>query len=198
MTETIRIDDLTFLVKRSTRRKTIGLTIERDSSLVAHLPENVDADRAREVIGTKLTWVYRKLSTQKANARGEVFRRPEFVDGEGFYFLGKHFRLKLVDVDTDAAATPSVRFENDRLFFRRDQTAAGERRIAEYYTRAAHPHLKEGYRQVEANRGGRAGRPDPDQGVGVQVGVMQFRRDAQFSLADNAASAAGDRLCRSA
>lgn len=72
-----------------------------------------------------------------------MFRRPEFVDGEGFYFLGKHFRLKLVDVDTDAAAAPSVRFENDRLLFRRDQTAAGEKRIAEYYTRAAHPHLKE-------------------------------------------------------
>ena len=92
MTETIRIDDLAFLVKRSTRRKTIGLTVERDSSLVAHLPEDVDVDVAREFVRTKLTWVYRKLSAQKANARGEVFRRPEFVDGEGFYFLGKHYR----------------------------------------------------------------------------------------------------------
>lgn len=143
MTENIRIDDLTFLVKRSTRRKTIGLTIERDSSLVVHLPEGVDAETASEFIRTKLTWVYRKLSTRKANVRGEVFRRLEFVDGEGFYFLGKHYRLKLVDVASDAPSAPAVRFEKDRLVLSREQAATGERRIAEHYTRAAYPYLNE-------------------------------------------------------
>ena len=48
-----------------------------------------------------------------------------------------------MDVDLDAPAAPTVRFENDRLFFRRDQANAGERRITEYYTRAGYPHLTE-------------------------------------------------------
>ena len=35
----------------------------------------------------------------REHLRQSVFRRPEFVDGEGFYFLGRHYRLKLVDPD---------------------------------------------------------------------------------------------------
>jgi predicted metal-dependent hydrolase len=143
MSETIRIDDLTFLIKRSARRKTIGLTVERDASLVAHLPEEADIDQASELIRTKLVWVHQRLAMQKDNGREDVFRRPEFVDGEGFYFLGSHYRLKLVDVPSDAPPVATVRFEGDRLLFRRAQVAAGEKRIAEYYTRAAHPYLNE-------------------------------------------------------
>ena len=44
MNEAIKIDDLTFEVRRSKRRKTIGVTVERDASLVAHLPEDTSID----------------------------------------------------------------------------------------------------------------------------------------------------------
>jgi predicted metal-dependent hydrolase len=143
MTETIRVDDLTFVVKRSERRKTVGVTVERDASLVAHLPKDADLGRASELIRTRLVWVHQKLASHKDVGRESVFRQPEFVDGEGFYFLGKHYRLKLVDVGPAGPPTPTVRFEGDRLLFRREQVAAGDKRIAEYYTRAAHPYLNE-------------------------------------------------------
>ena len=143
MNETIHIDDLAFLVKRSARRKTIGLTVERDASLVAHLPEGADVGQASELIRPRLTWVYQKLAAQKGNNKEGIFRRPEFVDGEGFYFLGKHYRLKLVDFSPDATPVPTVRFESDRLLFSSEQVHAGEKRIAEYYTRAAQPYLND-------------------------------------------------------
>jgi len=143
MNETICADDLSFLIKRSARRKTIGLTVERDGSLVAHLPEDADLDQAERLIRTKLVWVHQKLATQKRSSREGVFRRPEFVDGEGFYFLGKHYRLKLVDVPPDSPPVPTVRFVGDRLLFNRVQAWSGEERVAEYYTRAAHPYLNE-------------------------------------------------------
>lgn len=143
MTETICVDDLTFVVKRSERRKTVGVTVERDASLVAHVPKNADLARAGELIRTRLVWVYQKLASHKDVGRDSVFRRPEFVDGEGFHFLGKHYRLKLIDVGPEGRATPTVRFEGDRLLFRRAQVAVGDKRIAEYYSRAAHPHLND-------------------------------------------------------
>lgn len=143
MTETIRVDDLTFVVKRSERRKTVGVTVERDASLVAHLPKDADLGRAGELIRTRLVWVHQKLASHKNVSRESVFRQPEFVDGEGFHFLGKHYRLKLIDADPAGPPTPAVRFEGDRLLFRRDQVVAGDKRIAEYYTRAAHPYLND-------------------------------------------------------
>jgi len=143
MNETIRVDDLTFLVKRSERRKNIGLTIERDASLVAHLPKDANLAQVGELIRTRLVWIHQKLITQKRIVRDTVFRRPEFVDGEGFHFLGKHYRLKLIDVDPTGPATPTVQFKGDQLLFRREQVKAGEKRIADHYTRAAHLHLNE-------------------------------------------------------
>ncbi|NKI59619.1 M48 family metallopeptidase [Labrenzia sp. PO1] len=143
MSEAIHIDDLVFSVKRSTRRKTVGITVERDKRLIAHLPHEATLDEAEKLIATKLLWVHQKLAEQGGNARDEVFRPAEFVDGEGFHFLGKHYRLKLVDIPKHATDIPSVRFEGDRLLLRREQSVAGAKRIAEYYTRAAHPYLND-------------------------------------------------------
>ncbi len=90
MSETIEIDELVFSVKRSTRRRTVGVTVERDKSLVAHLPQEVTLDEATKHIASKLLWVHQKLAEQAESAREDVFRIAEFVDGEGFHLLGKH------------------------------------------------------------------------------------------------------------
>jgi predicted metal-dependent hydrolase len=91
MSETIHIGELVFSVKRSTRRKTVGITVERDRSLNALLPQDVALDEASKLIETKLLWVHQKLAEQGETARKDVFRAAEFVDGEGFHFLGKHY-----------------------------------------------------------------------------------------------------------
>lgn len=143
MNEAIKIDDLTFEVRRSKRRRTIGLTVERDASLVAHLPEQASIGDASELIKTKLVWIHQKLASHAGIPGESIFRRPEFVDGEGFYFLGRHYRLKIVDADQGEGAVPTIRFVGDRLLFLRAQASAGENRVAEYYTRAAHPFLND-------------------------------------------------------
>lgn len=141
MNDGLKIDDLTFEVRRSKRRKTIELTVDRDASLIVHLPESASLEDASALIKNKLVWVHQKLAGRERTPDGEVFRRPEFVDGEGFYFLGRHYRLKLVDPRPDEGPVPTVRFEGDRLLFRRSQADAGEARIVEHYTRAANPFL---------------------------------------------------------
>jgi predicted metal-dependent hydrolase len=143
MTEALKIDDLSFEVRRSNRRKTIGLTIDRDASLIAYLPETVSLEEASELIKKKLIWIHQKLAAHEGGHGGDVFRRPEFVDGEGFYFLGRHYRLKLVDRRVRKELVPSIRFQGDRLLFHRDQVDAGEKRIAEHYTREANSYLND-------------------------------------------------------
>ncbi|MDP9412726.1 MAG: M48 family metallopeptidase [Pseudomonadota bacterium] len=136
MKQTLEVDGLTFRVARSARRKTIGLSVDRNASLVAHLPENTSTATASEAIRGKLVWVYQKLAEHRSAVNGDVFRRPEFVDGESFYLLGNHYRLKLVDPSPTQKSIPTIRFVGDRLLFRRSQVEAGDKRIAEYYMRA--------------------------------------------------------------
>ena len=143
MTEILEIDDLTFDVRRSKRRSTIGVTVERNASLIVHLPADVPLGDAEPLVRDKLVWVHQKLIDKQSPPDGAIFRVPEFVDGEGFYFLGRHYRMKLIDPTPAEGPVETVRFRGDRLLFRRDQVAAGPKRIAEYYTRAAHPFVNQ-------------------------------------------------------
>ena len=67
-------------------------------ALFAHLPEGPSIHQASGLIRTKLVWIHQKLASHEEAPRQSIFRRPEFVDGEGFYFLGQHYRLKLARI----------------------------------------------------------------------------------------------------
>lgn len=97
MNEALQVDNLVFEVRRSPRRKTVGITVDRDRSLVVHVPENADLKRVEAVVESRLMWVHQTLLANRPPAQKTVFRQPEFVDGEGFYLLGRHYRLKLID-----------------------------------------------------------------------------------------------------
>lgn len=92
--ENLELNNLLFEVRRSPRRKTLGLTVDRGGELVIHAPEASDVDELTRWTRSKLLWVHRKL-IRKAEAAANV-REPEFVSGESFCYLGKAFRLKLV------------------------------------------------------------------------------------------------------
>lgn len=150
MTDTLVIDNLAFEVRRSTRRKTVGITVERDSSLIAHLPAALDFGAAERIIRDKLVWVHQKIAGKPTPVGEGVFRRPEFVDGEGFYYFGRHYRLRLVDKAPGGPSTLAVRFNGDYLLFRRDQVASGDQRLAEHHTRVAHRYLNSAVRRWKA------------------------------------------------
>ena len=143
MSETLQVEDLVFTIKRSGRRKTVGISVERDGSLVVSLPEQVNLDEVVPLIRKKLVWVYQKLQAQNADEKRSIFRKPEFIDGEGFYLLGQHYRLKIIDSTESNEPSPSVWISGDRLLLRRDQLSKAEERIEQFYTRRAHPYLND-------------------------------------------------------
>ncbi len=94
--ETVTVgDDLTFEVRRSGRRSTIGITVDRDGSLVLALPKTCPLEEGRAFAEEKQFWIYTKL------ARRKLLRRPtrskRYAEGEGHYYLGRSYRLRLVD-----------------------------------------------------------------------------------------------------
>lgn len=141
MTEVLEIDGLIFEVRRSKRRRTIGMVIERHGALIVQVPDEAELHEVEPLVRTKLDWVHQKLLCKQEAPPDVVFRQPEFIDGEGFFFLGRHYRLKLVDPRPEDGPVETVRFDGDRLLLRRSQAPHGGKRIAEYYTRAGYPYL---------------------------------------------------------
>ena len=126
------VGDLTFALKRSDRRRTMEITVERDGSLILSAPPSVGDDRLRRFVTDKRFWVYTKLA-QKDRLR-QVVSTKQFVTGEGFNYLGRSYRLKLVDEQNVALKIINGRFQLLRV----NQGNGREEFVRWYIERAKH------------------------------------------------------------
>ncbi|MEU1848005.1 SprT family zinc-dependent metalloprotease [Streptomyces sp. NPDC019990] len=84
-----------FRVVVSERRRRLGLTVERDGSLVLRTPRGCDAERAETFLRGSETWLDDKLRRREDHPPAHPVR--EFRDGETFAYLGRAYRLQIGD-----------------------------------------------------------------------------------------------------
>lgn len=124
----IIIDDLTFELRRSEKRKTIGITVGRMGELILSAPPDCPQEIIERAAREKYRWIYSKL------AQKEMYFQPprskEFVDGESFYYLGRSYRLRLIH---PMANTPPLELRNERFLLREDEVEHGEARFINWY-----------------------------------------------------------------
>jgi predicted metal-dependent hydrolase len=76
-----------------TRRKTIALVVERDGSLVVHAPMRANEEMVNKFVAEKERWIRKKQD--QARSFYPPFVPKEYVDGEGFLYLGTIYQLQL-------------------------------------------------------------------------------------------------------
>lgn len=104
----LQVDDLTFELRISARRKTLEITIDRGGELVLAAPESTDTPQLTAFVLEKRFWIYKKLA-EKAQLQRSIPRK-EFLDGEGFLYLGRSYRLKLMDDQAEPLKLSAGRF----------------------------------------------------------------------------------------
>lgn len=106
------VDELCFELRRSRRRSTVQVTVDRFGELVLSAPERCDMGVLERFVRERRLWIYTKLA-QKASQRPPLVRK-EFVNGEGFPYLGRSYRLLLVDEQDVPLKLTNGRFQLDR------------------------------------------------------------------------------------
>jgi predicted metal-dependent hydrolase len=124
----LRVAGLDIRVEVAPTRDTVRLTVERDASVTARVPPSVDAAALTRVIEDKSQWLHEKLATRRAEAEARPDKRLR--SGESFGYLGRNYRLKLLD---DGPET--VRLIRGRLLLRRDRQPEAAQCLAEWYRR---------------------------------------------------------------
>jgi predicted metal-dependent hydrolase len=160
MSETLEIGGLTFEVRRSPRRRTLGLTVDRGGELVLHAPESAPEAELAQWARSKLLWVHRKLAL-KDEAAPRV-REPEFVTGETFRYLGRAYRLVLA-----AAQGEPLRFDGRRFHLRRDARDGAAELFRRWYIAAGTPWISKRTALLSRKLGCRP--------AGVEVRDLGFR-----------------------
>ena len=90
----LTVNDLSFEVRRSATRRALEITVDRDGGLILSAPTEASEARLKDFVGRKRMWVYRQLARREE--RGHVAPRKLFTEGEGFAYLGRTYRLRLV------------------------------------------------------------------------------------------------------
>lgn len=127
MTETLTIDDLQFELRRSSRRQTVGVTVDRGGELILHAPDDCAIETIEQVARDKRFWVYTKLAIKEMLAAPTKPR--EYVAGEGFHYLGRSYRLRLVEADQQQP----LRLYQGRFELRRSDADRGRQHFIRWY-----------------------------------------------------------------
>jgi len=128
MSSFLTIDDLTFVLRRSNRRKTLGITIERGGELVLTAPADKPLKEVERLVRQKGLWIYRKLAEREFLV-GPT-RAKEYVPGETFHYLGRSYRLRLVHAKDGRAP---LRLQHGWFELRRDEQERGEKHFVDWY-----------------------------------------------------------------
>ncbi|ODU44512.1 MAG: metal-dependent hydrolase [Lysobacteraceae bacterium SCN 69-123] len=126
----LQVDDLQFVVRHSVRRRTLQITVDRDGALLLSAPPDVGEAVLRAFVMDKRFWIYTKLAEKDRLQR--LVPRKQYVGGEGFLYLGRSFRLKLVDTQD-----VPLKLAAGRFCLRRDALPAAREHFVRWYSERA-------------------------------------------------------------
>ncbi len=145
--DTLVVGDFVVKVAPPGKRKTIEIVVERDASLVLKAPPTATVSRAEQFITSKREWIYRKLADKDALTGLPIVK--QFVEGEGFAYLGRNYRLTL----TNDAEDTGVHLESGRFHLPAAQVHQGAALMRNWYTEVGGQWLRQRIRPWAARLG---------------------------------------------
>lgn len=131
----LTVDDLRFEVRRSARRTSMQITVDRGGELLLSAPEACSTRVMEKFVREKRFWIYTKLAEKDALAPSVP--RKQFVSGEGFPYLGRSYRLLLVDEQE-----VPVKLERGRFKILRSAAEQGRLHMVRWYSGHGQPWLQ--------------------------------------------------------
>lgn len=101
--------EIEYEIIRSSKRKKVTLTVERDRSVIVHVPLGMTEDEVRQIVAAKRQWILAKCRhPQKYQDRVHAPGK-EVVNGESAPYLGRDYRIEVIE-------TPSGKVEFSHVF----------------------------------------------------------------------------------
>jgi predicted metal-dependent hydrolase len=123
--------DLVYTIIRSTKRRKLTISVERDRSVVVHAPEYMADEKIRQAVESRRQWIYEKIGHPQKYQKLPHPPGKELVSGESALYLGRQYRIEVVKT-----GLPGVRFAQ-RFLIPATQKEKREEALREWYIRKA-------------------------------------------------------------
>lgn len=127
-----RVKDIEYELLRSDERKTADIVIERDGHISVRAPQHLSEEQIDDVVARKRLWIYRNLAEWRDLNATRVVR--EWVNGEGFLYLGASYRLLLVQEQDEPLKLKDGRFCLQRKLVEAGGEEAAKRVFEKFYS----------------------------------------------------------------
>ena len=127
-----RVKDIEYDLLRSDARKTADIVIERDGRISVRAPRHIPEEEIDAVVTGKRLWIYRTLAEWRDMHATRIVR--EWVNGEGFLYLGASYRLLLVQEQDAPLKLKDGRFCLQRQLVETGGEEAAKRVFETFYT----------------------------------------------------------------
>ncbi|ADO44425.1 protein of unknown function DUF45 [Hydrogenobacter thermophilus TK-6] len=127
------------------KRKTITLQITDNATLIVKAPFEVSEETIRKFVIKHSKWIEEKK--KEILSRDPKFAKKEFVSGEGFLYLGKSYKLYIVNQQD----TP-LKFDNG-FFLLRDYQPLAKGLFIKWYKERAYEKISERVQLYAQKRG---------------------------------------------
>lgn len=88
-----------FQLKRSVR-KTLGISILPNGEVEVTAPESASIEKIKEIVLKRSSWVLEQKRLTNLNPLPQP--KKQFISGESFYYLGRHYRLRVFESNYDS------------------------------------------------------------------------------------------------
>jgi hypothetical protein len=86
---------LEYSIKRGKRKKTVAIHVNSPSQVIILAPFSLKDEKIREIVQKKARWIFEKQ--EYLRKVGLLFPKKEFTSGEQVLFLGRRYRLKVLN-----------------------------------------------------------------------------------------------------
>lgn len=146
-----RVRDIDYQLLPGTVRKTTDIVIERNGLITVRPPINFSPEQVDAVVESKRIWIYRNLAEWRDLNATAVVR--EWVNGETFLYLGRSYRLSIIDgQDCDLKLTEG-RFCLQRKLIDEGGSSAAKLAFENYYCDKGLERIKERVKYFSAKVG---------------------------------------------
>lgn len=124
--------ELVYTIQRSSRRRRLTISVERNRKIIVRAPEGISDEKIRKTLETKRQWIYEKISHPQKYQDLPHPPGKELVSGESALYMGRLYRIEVVKSGMD-----SVQFAQ-RFLIPASRGVKRDEALREWYIMKAH------------------------------------------------------------
>lgn len=113
----MKLEGIDIIIEKTERRKTMSIFIERDGSVRVLAPITASDEKVELAVKAKEYQIFTKLAKWKELNQGKVKR--EYVNGQSFLYLGRNYRLSIVENQDIPLKISGGFFQLDKKFLKK-------------------------------------------------------------------------------